>query len=165
MKRGCSHPTADNQPWMKHDGWWQRWDGRNSNSWVIADNFTCELSRHGNDQLTAITAGRCTACLILSHRTSPESEVRGWNHQPDSNKLLRSRSLWDSDYQTIENPFIKRKLSWRVFVPLIKTFIFLEVTDWILWPNSKAMLSDKERYQCLKKSSSVRSEYECFIEL
>lgn len=75
----------------------------------------CELSRHGNDQLTAITAGRCTACLILSHRTSPESEVRGWNHQPDPNKLLRSRSLWDSDYQTIETPFIKRKLSWRVF--------------------------------------------------
>lgn len=125
----------------------------------------CELSRHGNDQLTAITAGRCTACLILSHRTSPESEVRGWNHQPDPNKLLRSRSLWDSDYQTIETPFIKRKLSWRVFVTPHK-ILYIPRGDWL---NSMAEFrSNAIRYgkiSMLEESSSVRSEYQWLLEL
>lgn len=40
--KSCSHPTADNPTWMKHDGWWQRWDGRNS--WAESSRITslCE---------------------------------------------------------------------------------------------------------------------------
>lgn len=151
MKRGCSHPTADNQPWMKHDGWWQRWDGRNSNSWVIVDNFT--LRAQSSWQRSADRHHSWSLYCLLDLIAPNESWVRGQRLKPSAGPKQTIKIQIFMGFRLSDNldPIHQKKLSWRVFVTPHKN-LYIRRGDWLnSMADSRAMLSDKERYQCLKK--------------